>query len=495
MRVSQCSNTPTSQEQGIDGAASLYPFWGRFQEVVTNPHETLRVTLGGWGGLQWYAISLAFTAFALAATLLSKGHSLGAPIWIIAALCAVGLLAERQSVHITATTQMSVSALPILFAAVVYGPLAAMAVAASALLLDLGRPYTRWVIWTFSRSLVGGLAGVAASLLITASTSFGGLVLAVAAASVVEAVGDITLNSVTIALRRNGSFVETARAMARLMLSTVPLYTPVIAALAYSYRELSPWTVLLFFVPALAAQRLLTMYQEQARLVADLGAANQRLERASLSFASALVAALDARDQYTAGHSAAVAVYARDIADRLGLNEADQQLAHLCGLVHDIGKVGLPAGLLEKPGPLTLEERRRMEEHSAIGERILAEVDDYMDIARIVRHHHERVDGEGYPDGLAGEEIPLISRILAVADAYNAMTSGRPYRDAMPSRVARLRLAQAVGSQFDTTVVAAFEAILATASDPYLAGARADFALEAQRHPSLVGAELVSTVA
>jgi HD-GYP domain-containing protein (c-di-GMP phosphodiesterase class II) len=144
---------------------------------------------------------------------------------------------------------------------------------------------------------------------------------------------------------------------------------------------------------------------------------------------------------------------------------------------------------------LTLEERRRMEEHSAIGERILAEVDDYMDIARIVRHHHERVDGEGYPDGLAGEEIPLISRILAVADAYNAMTSGRPYRDAMPSRVARLRLAQAVGSQFDTTVVAAFEAILATASDPYLAGARADFALEAQRHPSLVGAELVSTVA
>jgi putative nucleotidyltransferase with HDIG domain len=495
MRVSQCSNTATSQEQGIDGAASLYPFWGRFQEIVTNPNKAVRGTLAAWGGLQWYATSLALAAFALAATLLSRGHSLGAPIWIIAALCAVALLAERQSVHITATTQMSVSALPILFAAVVYGPLAAMAVAACALLLDFGRPYTRWVIWTFSRSLVGGLAGVAASLLITASTSFGGLVLAVAVASVVEAVGDITLNSVTIALRRNGSFVETARAMARLMLSTVPLYTPVIAALAYSYRELSPWTVLLFFVPALAAQRLLTMYQEQARLVADLGAANERLERASLSFASALVAALDARDQYTAGHSAAVAVYARDIAERLGLDETDQQLAHLCGLVHDIGKVGLPAGLLEKPGPLTLEERRRMEEHSAIGERILAEVDDYTDIARIVRHHHERVDGEGYPDRLAAEEIPLISRILAVADAYNAMTSGRPYRDAMPSRVARLRLAQAVGSQFDTTVVAAFEAILATASDPYLAGARADFALEAQRHSSLFGPELVSTVA
>jgi putative nucleotidyltransferase with HDIG domain len=441
-----------------------------------------------WGPLQSYAAGLVLASVLLVALLERARPSLGAPFGIVVALCAVALLAERQSVHITATTQMSVSALPILFAAVVYGPLPAMAVAASALLLDYGRPYTRWVIWTFSRALVGGLAGVAASLVITSTSSFGGLVIAVATASVVEAAGDITFNAITVALRRSASFRDTASAMARLMLSTVPLYTPVIAALAYSYRELSPWTVLLFFVPALAAQRLLTMYQEQARLVADLGAANQRLERASLSFAGALVAALDARDQYTAGHSAAVAVYARDIARRLGLSEEDQQLAHLCGLVHDIGKVGLPPGLLEKPGALTLEERRIMEEHSAIGERILAKVDDYKEIATIVRHHHERVDGEGYPDRIGGNEIPVISRIIAVADAYNAMTSGRPYRDAMPSRVARFRLAQAVGSQFDTTVVAAFEAILATASESYLAGARADFALEAQQEPALAAA-------
>jgi HD-GYP domain-containing protein (c-di-GMP phosphodiesterase class II) len=107
-------------------------------------------------------------------------------------------------------------------------------------------------------------------------------------------------------------------------------------------------------------------------------------------------------------------------------------------------------------------------------------VDDYSEIARIVRHHHERVDGQGYPDGLAGEEIPLISRIIAVADAYNAMTSDRPYRDAMPSRVARMRLAQAVQSQFDTSVVAAFEAILAGASEEYRSGIRTDFTLEVQ---------------
>jgi HD-GYP domain-containing protein (c-di-GMP phosphodiesterase class II) len=170
----------------------------------------------------------------------------------------------------------------------------------------------------------------------------------------------------------------------------------------------------------------------------------------------------------------------------LGLSDEEQQLAHLCGLVHDIGKVGLPAGLLEKPGALTLEERRKMEEHSIIGERILGKVDDYAEIARIVRHHHERMDGNGYPDRLEGDKIPLLSRIIAVADAYNAMTSGRPYRDAMPSRVARFRLAQASGTQFDTTVVAAFEAILAGSTENYLSGVRPDFAIEALRQPTLI---------
>jgi putative nucleotidyltransferase with HDIG domain len=167
----------------------------------------------------------------------------------------------------------------------------------------------------------------------------------------------------------------------------------------------------------------------------------------------------------------------------MDLSDADQELAHLCGLVHDVGKIGLPAGLLEKPGALSLEERRQMEQHSVIGERILRNVDDYAEIAEIVRHHHERVDGNGYPDRLEADTIPLLARIIAVADAYNAMTSDRPYRDAMPSRVARLRLAQAVGSQFDTSVVAAFEAILATASEDYRMGRASGFALR----PDAVG--------
>jgi HD-GYP domain-containing protein (c-di-GMP phosphodiesterase class II) len=145
--------------------------------------------------------------------------------------------------------------------------------------------------------------------------------------------------------------------------------------------------------------------------------------------------------------------------------------------VHDIGKVGLPPGLLEKPSTLTRNERLQMEEHPVIGERILAKTDGYAEIARIVRHHHERTDGTGYPDGIAGDEIPLLSRIVAVAEAYNAMTTDRPYADAMPSRVARMRLLQGTEGQFDAEVAAAFEAILAEAGDDYRTAVRKDFSL------------------
>ena len=400
----------------------------------------------------------------------------GSPL-ALAALCVIALVAERQSVFISPSTQVSVSVLPLLFAAVVYGPFAAMVVGAFAMLADFGRPFTRWVIWTASRSIVGGLAGIVAVAFIPDDASFMRLLVGVIAVALVEATADLCL-AVLTAVVRGKPLPDVTHSAARVAFGTVSLYAPIIAVLAYAYSELSPWTLIFFFVPAIAAQRLFVLYQEQRRLADDLAAANDRLEGAGLSFATALVAALDARDQYTAGHSACVAVYARDIAARLGLSEEQQHIAHLAGLVHDIGKVGLPAGLLEKPGPLTLEERRIMEEHSTIGERILANVDGYAEIARIVRHHHERVDGNGYPDGLTIEKVPLISRIIAVADAYDAMTSGRPYRDAMPSRVARMRLAQAVGTQFDTTVVAAFEAILATADETYLSGDRDDFESE-----------------
>lgn len=425
-----------------------------------------------------------------------SGADIGNP-WTVLALAVLAAGAERGSVKFassgSSTTEQSISLLPTLFAAVLFGPLAAAVVGAASMLGDpelITRdrtnraPRLKWATYTATRFIGGAVTGiVAVAAADVVPTEFGAAVFATLAAALAGALIDIGFVVLTASIR-GLPVVDVARTLAPLLYVSAPVYAPIVAALVVAYESVSPWTAPLFFVPALAAQRLFALYQHERRLSEELTAVNAQLERANLSFASGLVATLDARDQYTAGHSAAVAVYSRDIARRMGLDEATQQKIYVSGLVHDIGKIGLSAGLLEKPGALTLEERRQMQEHSAIGERILANVETYPDIAIIVRHHHERVDGNGYPDNLVGDDIPLLSRIIAVADAYNAMTSNRPYREAMPSRVARLRLAQAVESQFDTSVVAAFEAILAGADEPYRMASSDEFAFGSTDTPS-----------
>jgi putative nucleotidyltransferase with HDIG domain len=445
-----------------------------FAQTPTKP----RLMAASEAVLQAYVASLVLLALSVA-LVLGLTRQLGGEIWAVVALVAVAALSERGRVQLSRTTESSIALLPVIFAAVVLGPLAALVVGAGSLLGDFRPPYMKLTVYTCTRAITGALAGFAAiGATALFSDSLGRIAAATAAAALVAEVADTGFAATTHRLRGNGTVMNAVRVIAPLILAALPMYVPVVAILAAAYTQVSAWTLPLFLVPALAAQRLFGLYREQRELTDELRLANTRIERAGLSFASALVATLDARDRYTAGHSAAVAVYSKDIAARLGLSAAQQQLAHLCGLVHDIGKVGLPPGLLEKPGPLTLDERRQMEEHPAVGERILANVENYTDIAQIVRHHHERVDGNGYPDRLVADDIPLISRILAVADAYDAMTSDRPYREAMPSRVARLRLAQAVDAQFDTTVVAAFEAILASASDGYREGSTAVWDVE-----------------
>jgi putative nucleotidyltransferase with HDIG domain len=434
--------------------------------------------------LQAWVALLAVSAGTICASLVTAGYTIKAPLAAgILALIALG--AEHESIKLAPGVEVSISSLIFIFAAVVFGPLTGAVVAAASMLgalvqRDVDQPVLRWLAWTSIRFNVTAAAGLAAAAVGHARGDFWGLFGAVAAAFAVETFLDLALGSVAAAIRGVNTFRGTARSVGPALVASVPLHAPVVGVLAYSYQTISPWSVALFAIPAVAAQRLLLLYREQRETAGALQSANLRLANANLSFATALVATLDARDRYTAGHSAAVAIYARDIARRLGLSDEEQDLAHLCGLVHDVGKIGLPAGLLEKPGALTLEERRLMEHHSEIGERILEKVDDYAVISAVVRHHHERVDGNGYPDRLEGEEIPILARIIAVADAYNAMTSDRPYRDAMPSRVARLRLAQAVESQFDTAVVAAFEAILTSATENYRAATAPEFILNTQ---------------
>jgi putative nucleotidyltransferase with HDIG domain len=413
-----------------------------------------------------YVAVVLLSALGVGAALIVAGFDLGNPAAVIG-LAAVAAYGERGHITLRGNLTVSISLLPAVFAAVLFGPLAAMVVfGASAIGLDF--PLFGRIAYFGSRALTGAIAaGASAVVAALMAGGAGELVVAATVAALTAQAVDVAFASLAFRLRGHGRWHDAARDLLPVLVASVPLYSPAVAILAIAYRDLSPWTLPLFFAPALAAQRWFLLYQAQRYLARDLQSLNAQLTAANLSFAKGLIATLDARDRYTAGHSAAVAIYARDISKRMGLEEAQQELAHLCGLVHDIGKIGLSAGLLEKPGALTLEERREMQRHSEIGERILANVATYAEIAAIVRHHHERVDGQGYPDGLAGDSIPVISRIIAVADAYNAMTSDRPYRDAMPSRVARLRLAQAVETQFDTSAVAAFEAILAGATEDY----------------------------
>lgn len=429
-------------------------------------HLSRELALEAWVG------ALVIGALALSLGVVAGGYRIHEPA-AVGVLALLALIADHESIRLSPSHEVTIASLVCVFAAVVLGPLAGMLVAAVGNLRDLPRrdterPLLRWATWTSKRVIATGAAGLTAAAVMHAeSRDFLGLFAAVAAAFLVESVVDLALVVVAPAIRRTSSVANSVRAVGPTLLVSLPVHIPTVTVLAYAYITISPWSVALFAMPAVTAQRLMLLYREQRESSDALIEANLRLSRANLSFASALVATLDARDEYTAGHSSAVAIYARDIAVRLGLDEGQQELVHLCGLVHDVGKIGLPAGLLEKPGSLSLDERRQMERHSEIGEKILKNVDDYGEIAQIVRHHHERVDGQGYPDGLRGPEIPLLSRVIAVADAYNAMTSDRPYRDAMPSRVARLRLAQAVETQFDTSIVAAFEAVLAGASEDY----------------------------
>lgn len=175
-----------------------------------------------------------------------------------------------------------------------------------------------------------------------------------------------------------------------------------------------------------------------------------------VSTLKSLVMSIEARDSYTKQHSERVTHYALQIANVMKLSEEDIDVIKFGGYLHDIGKIGVKDTVLLKPGKLTDEEFEEIKQHSVIGDNILKPIKFFPKERDMIRHHHERYDGKGYPDGLAGKDIPLTARILAVADTYDAMTSTRPYRKALDHSVAIEELIRCSGKQFDPEVVFAF---------------------------------------
>ena len=209
-------------------------------------------------------------------------------------------------------------------------------------------------------------------------------------------------------------------------------------------------------VVRLRVKRILNYEYLQAHLADEVNKQTKLAEsrRASLQrifeqTVFALAQAIDAKDKYTHGHSRRVAAYARQIARVAGEAFEDQRFIYYMGLLHDVGKIGVSDAVINKPGELTPEEYDEIKAHTWIGSDILQSIEEFPQFSQGARSHHEHYDGTGYPDGLKGEEIPAPARIIAVADAYDAMTSKRSYRDAMPQDAVRAEIEKGRGTQFD----------------------------------------------
>jgi diguanylate cyclase (GGDEF)-like protein len=211
--------------------------------------------------------------------------------------------------------------------------------------------------------------------------------------------------------------------------------------------------------------------------IAGLNAPDGQPGTSSFDIFQGLIFAVDAKDRYTKRHSEDVSRYGTFLASLLGLDPTVTETIRLAGLLHDVGKIGIPDGILRKPGRLTEDEFAVVRQHVALGDMIVRDLPGIDDIRAGIRHHHERWDGQGYLTGLARDDIPLVARILAVGDAFSAMTTTRPYRKALPLREALGRLGDAAGTQLDEALVAAFVRGIETAPDAPLPGLETSSAL------------------
>lgn len=252
--------------------------------------------------------------------------------------------------------------------------------------------------------------------------------------------------SAALALQKNSSVIDMWSNNFRWATPNYLAQTPLGFLMALIYLQISWWAVTFMMFPLFIAYWAYKLYMD--------------MRREHLSVIQALAAAVEARDPYTEKHSQRMAEYAMATARAMGLSIYSAEVVRYAAILHDIGKIGIPDHILSKSNSLTEQEWNQIKKHSTIGAEIIKQINSLSDASKIVYHHHERYDGEGYPDGLKGESIPLGSRIIAVIDAYDAMTSRRPYREALSKEEAIMELKKHAGTQFDRKVVEAFLKVL-----------------------------------
>ncbi len=206
------------------------------------------------------------------------------------------------------------------------------------------------------------------------------------------------------------------------------------------------------FVPevlTLRVRHIIDLNHLQLQLSHEVHKKTQENSKLFLHVVEALAKAIDAKDNYTNGHSGRVAAYAREMSRRIGYNDEQQNNIYMMGLLHDVGKIGIPDAVINKPAKLNEEEFEVIKTHPVLGAKILGAIKEMPSLANGARWHHERYGGGGYPDNLQGEDIPIEARIIAVADSYDAMTSHRSYRAPLPQDVVRSEIEKGKGTQFD----------------------------------------------
>lgn len=410
-------------------------------------------------------------------------------------LLALVLFTEVYSIPISPGVEASAGYLACILGAAIAGPLACYGIAVISQLTTLRE--RQWEGTLCYTATVGIVAGTS-SLLYWAGLSLAGgfeqasaLVVAVLGliAGVVFQFLNYALGVPVVWLRRGIGFRRLWSEAFRPILKFDLFFLVVSVGLISIYHLFLPLSggaatlsatllVLLCLVPVVALVWALRQWATERVLALRNERLAHRNERLALQAVASQITALDLKDNYTARHSASVAQWVKDIARGMGLSENDQNLSHLAGVLHDVGKIGVPDEILKSSSRLDTDSWAQIERHCENGYKILRAIDQFEELATVVLHHHEHYDGSGYPQGLAGEDIPLISRIICVADSYSAMTSERPYGPPLAIEVAIAELEYQKGAQFDPAVVDAFLTVLAEHDEAYQRGLDVDFDTE-----------------
>lgn len=291
----------------------------------------------------------------------------------------------------------------------------------------------------------------------------------------------LTINFVMIA--SYGCYVE--RSSFKTKLRVLPPVLPsefasamLAVAVAFIYHQIGISAIALFGVVLVTFQYLLGQLLLSQQRASELELRSKQLASFQVGMLSAMLRTLDLRDQMTARHSAAVARYSRAIAQRAGYSRREEELVHIAALLHDIGKFILPDRILKANVPLTDEDWMLIKRHPQQGARVVSSLDGYGPVAEIILAHHERIDGKGYPRGLAGDEIPELARIISVADTYDVMTARDSYRTPMSSHDAIVELRRVAGKQLDARFVEVFIELLEGQDVSFQHGEAADFEKE-----------------